>query len=237
MKKRFKKIYVEITNRCNLNCSFCGVNKRKYNDMSLEEFQSVVEKIKAYTDYIYLHVKGEPLLHPFLDDILTICDNSLLKVNITTNGVFLKEKKDILLNHPSVRQINISLHSENNKSSYFDDIFSSCKILASKMFISYRIWDLNNLSMNKKSTGIVNKIISSYNLSPAIVDKIYHDKDIKIASNTFVKVMDFVMALVLILEFCQMGLLFLAVLMVMEKLNLEIFLKRILRLYLIRNLL
>ena len=109
MKKRFKKIYVEITNRCNLNCSFCGVNKRKYNDMSLEEFQSVVEKIKAYTDYIYLHVKGEPLLHPLLDDILTICDNSLLKVNITTNGVFLKEKKDILLNHPSVRQINISL--------------------------------------------------------------------------------------------------------------------------------
>ena len=186
MKKRFKKIYVEITNRCNLNCSFCGVNKRKYKDMSLEEFQSVIEKIKTYTDYIYLHVKGEPLLQPFLDDILTVCDNSLLKVNITTNGVFLKEKKDILLNHSSVRQINISLHSENNKSSYFDDIFSSCKILSQKMFISYRIWDLNNLAMNKKSTDIVNKIILSYNLFPDVIDKIYHDKDIKIADNTFV---------------------------------------------------
>lgn len=186
MKKRFKKIYIEITNRCNLNCSFCGKNKRDYRDMSLLEFELVINKIKKYTDYIYLHVKGEPLLYSNLDSLLSICDNYNIKVNITTNGVFLKEKLSVLMNHFCIRQINISLHSENNKKNYFLDVFSSGKILSTKMFISYRIWDLKEYKLNKKSTEIVNKIIEFYNLSPVIVDKLYNDKNIKIASNTFV---------------------------------------------------
>ena len=186
MKKRFKKIYIEITNRCNLNCSFCGKNKRDYRDMSLSEFELVINKIKRYTDYIYLHVKGEPLLYDNLDSLLSICDNTNIKVNITTNGVFLKEKLSVLMNHFCIRQINISLHSENNKKNYFLDVFSSGKILSTKMFISYRIWDLKEYKLNKKSTEIVNKIIEFYNLSPVIVDKLYNDKNIKIASNTFV---------------------------------------------------
>ena len=186
MKKRFKKIYIEITNRCNLNCSFCGKNKRDYRDMSLLEFKLVINKIKKYTDYIYLHVKGEPLLYSNLDSLLSICDNTNIKVNITTNGVFLKEKLSALMNHFCIRQINISLHSENNKKNYFLDVFSSGKILSTKMFISYRIWDLKEYKLNKKSTEIVNKIIEFYNLSPVIVDKLYNDKNIKIASNTFV---------------------------------------------------
>lgn len=186
MKKRFKKIYIEITNRCNLNCSFCGKNKRDYRDMSLLEFELVINKIKKYTDYIYLHVKGEPLLYSNLDSLLSICDNTNIKVNITTNGVFLKEKLSVLMNHFCIRQINISLHSENNKKNYFLDVFSSGKVLSTKMFISYRIWDLKEYKLNKKSTEIVNKIIEFYNLSPVIVDKLYNDKNIKIASNTFV---------------------------------------------------
>ena len=186
MKKRFKKIYIEITNRCNLNCSFCGKNKRDYRDMSLSEFELVINKIKRYTDYIYLHVKGEPLLYDNLDSLLSICDNTNIKVNITTNGVFLKERLAILMNHFCIRQINISLHSENNKKSYFLDVFSSGKVLSTKMFISYRIWDLKDYKLNKKSTEIVDKIIEFYNLSPVIVDKLYNDKNIKIASNTFV---------------------------------------------------
>lgn len=186
MKKRFKKIYIEITNRCNLNCSFCGKNKRDFRDMSLLEFELVINKIKKYTDYIYLHVKGEPLLYSNLDSLLSICDNTNIKVNITTNGVFLKEKLSVLINHFCIRQINISLHSENNKKNYFLDVFSSGKILSTKMFISYRIWDLKDYKLNKKSTEIVDKIIEFYNLSPVIVDKLYNDKNIKIASNTFV---------------------------------------------------
>lgn len=186
MKKRFKKIYVEITNKCNLNCSFCSPLKRKVKELSVDEFELIIQKIKPYTDYIYLHVKGEPLLHSKLDDLLSICDREKIKVNITTNGTLLKSKKDILSSHSSIRQINVSLHCENNISNYFDDVFTTCRGLSQKMYVSYRIWNLNDLTLDKKSIMIVNKIIEYYKLETDIVNKIYKDKEIKIFNNTFV---------------------------------------------------
>ena len=186
MRKRFKKIYVEITNKCNLNCSFCGSTNLPIKEMSIDEFRIVIEKIKPYTDYIYLHVKGEPLLHSKLDEILDITDKENIKVNITTNGTLIKNKAAILNNHKSIRQINVSLHSENTLNNYFEDVFSTCKTLSTKMFISYRIWTLDNYKLDKKSTNIVDKIIEHYKLSPLIVNKIKNAKSIKIDNNTFV---------------------------------------------------
>lgn len=186
MKKRFKKIYIEITNKCNLNCSFCSNSKRKFREMTTEEFKLIISKIKNYTDYIYLHIKGEPLLHSSLDEILNICDYNNIKVNITTNGTLLKKKKAILSSHNSIRQINVSLHSENNIDSYFEDVFNSCKFLSTKLFISYRLWKLKNLKLDKNSTKIVEKIKKAYNLKDEIVEKLNNDKSIKIDYNTYV---------------------------------------------------
>ena len=70
---KFKRIYIEITNICNLKCSFCSNSKRNKKEMSIDEFKLVMSKITMYTDYIYLHVKGETLSHHYLDDILSIC--------------------------------------------------------------------------------------------------------------------------------------------------------------------
>ena len=186
MKKRFKKIYIEITNKCNLNCTFCSPLKRELKEMSVEEFSLIISKIKSFTDYIYLHVKGEPLLHSHLDEILSICDKENIKVNITTNGTLLKEKFNILNNHNCIRQINISLHSENNYKNYFENVFDISKQLCGKIFISFRLWTLDNLKLDNKSTIIVDKIINSYNLSTDIVEKIKKDKSVKIFNNTFV---------------------------------------------------
>ena len=186
MSKRFKKIYVEITNKCNLNCSFCSKTKRKLREMKVEEFSLVIEKIKSYTDFIYLHIKGEPLLHSNFDSILSICDENNIKVNITTNGTLLSKNFENLNNHSCIRQINVSLHSENNINNYFDDVFECCKKLSTKMFISYRLWTLKNYSLDKKSTEIVKKIINSYNLSTKDVEKLKDEKSFKIDINTFV---------------------------------------------------
>jgi len=185
-KKLFKKIYVEITNRCNLSCSFCGKSNRFFRDMTINEFEEVISKIKKYTDYIYLHVKGEPLLYDDLGSILAICEENNIKVNITTNGIFLKSRLDILLKYSCIRQVNVSLHCENNKNDYFEEVFSCCKKLSTKVFISYRIWNLEQLKLDNKSTNIVEKIILSYNLSTEVVQKLYNDAQIKIADNTFV---------------------------------------------------
>ncbi len=92
---RFKKIYVEITNICNLRCSFCSIDNREYKELSLEEFENILKKIKPYTNTIYLHVKGEPLLHSKLDSILKLTKEYNFNVKITTNGTLLKEKYPI----------------------------------------------------------------------------------------------------------------------------------------------
>ena len=183
---RFKKVYIEITNNCNLNCSFCNNNKRDKKFMSIMEFERIIVEVKKYTNYIYLHVKGEPLLHPDLDKILSICDSNNIRVNITTNGTLLKNKKDTLLNHNCVRQINISLHSENKIPTYFVDIFETCKELSKKMYISYRLWTLKDYILDRKSTETVEKIVDSYVLSADIVEKLYCEPSTKIDFNTFV---------------------------------------------------
>ena len=185
MNKRFSKIYVEITNKCNLSCSFCSKDTLPKKEMTVEEFRLVIKKIKKYTDSIYLHVKGEPLLHSNLDKILDICNDNDIKVSITTNGTLLDKKKDILLNH-HIKQINVSLHSENNDINYFNKVFNTCDELSKKITIIYRIWTLPSLDLDKISTTIVDKINSHYKLSPNIVNKIKKEKNIKIGDNMYI---------------------------------------------------
>ena len=184
--KKFKKIYIEITNICNLNCSFCNNNVREKKFMSVSDFLRIVNQIRDYTDYIYLHVKGEPLLNPNLDVFLDICDKNSLFVNITTNGTLLRKKMDVLRKHKCIRQINVSLHSENDLESYFVDVFFACRNLDEDIYISYRLWTLNNFQLDKKSTEIVEKIIDAYSLDLELVDKLYKEKQVKIARNTYV---------------------------------------------------
>ena len=89
---KFKKIYIEITNVCNLNCSFCQKIDRQLEFMNVETFKTIIKNIKEYTDYIYLHVKGEPLLHKDIYNFIDIAGKEGLKVNITSNGTILNHK-------------------------------------------------------------------------------------------------------------------------------------------------
>ena len=181
---RFKRIYVEITNICNLQCSFCSKSNRLKEEMSVEKFSQVIEKIKKYTNCIYLHIKGEPLLHSKLDEILDVCDKNQMMVKITTNGTLLKKQKDVLLKH-HIKQLNISLHCEQNNPDYFQEVMYAVDDLSKKMTVVYRLWALDNLKMDDKSTRIVEKVINYYQLSPNIVDKIKCDKNIKLKDHLY----------------------------------------------------
>ena len=189
--KKYKKIYIEITNICNLACSFCSIDNRVKETMSADRFEEVMKKINNYTDYVYLHVKGEPLLHPMLKEILDICYKYKKHVNITTNGVLIDKVIDILM-HPSVRQINISLHSENNKDNYLEDINKNVEKLKDKIVI-FRYWTLENEKLDEKSTKIVDNLKNYYKLSPEIVEKLKIEKHVKIRDNLYVdKALEFV---------------------------------------------
>lgn len=159
--KKFDKIYIEITNRCNLNCNFCFNTKREKRDMTTEEFKKIIKEVKDKTNLILLHVKGEPLLSPYLEEILEECEKNNMKVNITTNGTLSKEKKEILLKSKAIRQINISLHSyiENKgiKSNYLEEITEVVEEIVNKTnsCISYRLWNLECLKNNMENEIIL----------------------------------------------------------------------------------
>ena len=70
--KRFRKIYVEISNKCNLSCAFCPGTRRGSLAMSEERFAWLLPRLRPYTDYLYFHILGEPLCHPKLGRFLEL---------------------------------------------------------------------------------------------------------------------------------------------------------------------
>lgn len=179
-----KKIYIEITNICNLNCKFCSEVTRKKETMSIENFEEIIKKIQKHTNLVALHVKGEPLLHNQLGGILKILEKNNLKVNITTNGTLIRDKLQIIKNSKSIRQINFSIHSimQNEKldKKYLQDIFKSSEELKN-IIISYRLWNMENIKQNDANTSIIKAIEDYYNI---------HNLKEQLIENNFLKLMD-----------------------------------------------
>lgn len=183
----FKKIYLEIGNMCNLHCHFCSIDNRKKEIMSVENFKKLIPQIKEYTDYLYLHVKGEPLLHPDLEEVLSICSLYNMKVNLTTNGTKLGEKLEVIMKSTCIRQVNISAHSLSEiayfeKNNYLDNLLKIV-LFAHKtknFFVSIRLWieneEINNLVLNFLNNNLLLDKPIAIN-SSKIIDNVYLSKD------------------------------------------------------------
>lgn len=168
--KQFKRIYIEITNICNLNCSFCPPLRRVPKFMSLTEFSQILDKIKPYTNYVYLHIKGEPLMHPNLKEILDLCHQKSILTNITTNGTKISSVQDIISHAPALRQINISLHSFEDIAisrlkeldSYLNEIIITAKYLSenTNTITALRLWNLDKNNITKEAMERNNYILN-----------------------------------------------------------------------------
>ena len=106
----YSRVYLEITNICNRNCSFCIGTNRAPRRMTMEEFQSIAEKLKPHTKYIYYHLMGEPLTHPLLPDFIAHAKGLGFHSAITTNGTLLKSRGEALI-RAGVYKVSISVHS------------------------------------------------------------------------------------------------------------------------------
>lgn len=160
----YKKVYIEITNICNMNCSFCKKSIRKKQEMSVDNFKTILDKIKPYTSYIYLHVKGEPLLHSKLDKILKIAEEKNFKVNITTNGTLLNQQINTIIKNKCIRQINVSLHSNVESYQYLYSVIMSTKqiIKNTNIVFSYRLWNRKN-GINNQNNNIIKALENEFN--------------------------------------------------------------------------
>jgi len=154
----YKKVYVEITNNCNLSCDFCIKNKRNRKFMNKEEFLIILSKLKGITNYLYFHVLGEPLLHPEINNFIDTA-SEYYKINITTNGYLIDRIKD----NKNINMLNISLHSYDSKynislSNYLDNIFNTVDLLIKNgTKVNFRLW-----VDNRENDNIINYINSYY---------------------------------------------------------------------------
>lgn len=184
----FKKIYIEITNTCNLKCKFCPETEREKQFMTVENFEKIIGKIHNYTKLICLHVKGEPLLHSELEEILKILEKYNLKANITTNGTLIKRRLETIKKCKAVRQINFSIHSvAQNKSlskQYLQEIFESVEELEN-IIISYRLWNLQSIKENDINSKIIIEMEKYYNIQN-LKQQLIENDFIKIKDNIFI---------------------------------------------------
>lgn len=154
MKKRFAKVYVEITNICNLHCDFCPGNTRPPHAMTADEFTVLAGKLRPYTDHLYFHVMGEPLLHPQLETLMGIADGLGFRVAITTNGTRIAERHGLLLRMAGapLHKVSISLHAyEANGQVLLDGHFAPAVRLAHALgergvIVALRLWNLDGQS-------------------------------------------------------------------------------------------
>ena len=164
--KRFNKVYLEISNVCNLRCSFCPGTKRRKQVMEEEAFSALLPKLRPYTDFLYFHLMGEPLCHPDLERFLLLAGDAGFKVILTTNGTLLPARQEVLLRSPGLHKINISLHAfEANDLSvpfaeYLDGCFSFGKAAEGKKLVVYRLW--NQGGADERNSEILDAMKSAF---------------------------------------------------------------------------
>lgn len=157
--KRFRKIYLEISNICNLHCAFCPGTRRAPGIMDTQTFSALLPKLRPWTDYLYFHLMGEPLCHPELEKLLSLAGDAGFRVILTTNGTLLPRHQDMLLRSDGLHKVNISLHAfEANDlsipfSAYLQGCFAFGRAAGGKTIVTYRLW--NNGGADRKNAEIL----------------------------------------------------------------------------------
>lgn len=191
----FERLYLEISNICNLQCAFCPEVKRDKKILSVQDFTEFAIQAKPLTKQICLHLMGEPLAHPQFAEIMDICDELDLKIFLTTNGTLLKKHQEKLLNWKSLEQINFSVHSyfanpeKLSLKEYLNPILHFCDQAVefkADFYINLRLWNLNNTNTQNAQNSRVFDILNSHfmmnlnenidvklNKSKKIINKIY----------------------------------------------------------------
>ena len=142
----YSRAYVEITNICNMNCSFCHGHSRAPRQMTEAEYARVLAQLEGKTKYLYHHLMGEPLVHPLLPRFIQMARQAGFYPMLTTNGTLLSSHGDALLGK-GLHKVNISLHSFEKDSPeghrrYLENIAAFAeKANQDGTIISMRLWN------------------------------------------------------------------------------------------------
>jgi radical SAM protein with 4Fe4S-binding SPASM domain len=194
MPKRFQKVYIEISNVCNLQCGFCPEVERGKRFMEPALFRRVATAVAPLTDEVCFHLMGEPLLHPEFDAYVDFCGSLGLRVNLTTNGMLLRADRREALLHPALKQINFSLQSfESNfpgqdDSVYLQGIFAfTARALDARpdLYINYRLWNGGAEEAEASTERMLAKIGGALGVEISSVPDVRWKKSVKLKGRVY----------------------------------------------------
>jgi MoaA/NifB/PqqE/SkfB family radical SAM enzyme len=154
----YSRVYVEITNICNMNCSFCHGHDRTPHQMTEAEYAHVLKQLEGKTQYIYHHLMGEPLVHPLLPRFIEMACQAGFRPMLTTNGTLLDSRGEALLG-TGLHKVNISLHSfEQDQQALHKSYIEKIAGFAEKAnrcgtIISMRLWN-NGCDEGRNNTAL-----------------------------------------------------------------------------------
>ncbi len=167
----FKRVYLEISNICNVQCSFCPIVEKDKKLMDLLEFENILKEVAPLTEIVCLHLMGEPLAHPKFLEILAICKKYNTQVDLTTNGILTKKYTEAMIGATCIRQVNFSLQAfkdnfpDRDLTPYLDPIFKFVKLAHEQrpsMYTNFRLW--NQESNHSNNEDIFLKIEDAFEI-------------------------------------------------------------------------
>jgi radical SAM protein with 4Fe4S-binding SPASM domain len=168
----FKRVYLEISNICNVQCSFCPVVEKDKKLMDVAEFEAVLKEVAPLAEVVCLHLLGEPLAHPRFSEILSVCERYQTQIDLTTNGILIKRYNERIINSPCVRQVNFSIQAfkdnfpDRDLEPYLLPIFEftrSAQASRPELYINYRLW--NQQSNDSNNEDVFLKIESHFDVT------------------------------------------------------------------------
>ncbi len=178
--RQFWKVNIEISNICNLQCSFCPEVIRGQKMVTPQEFRHTIEAVAPLTKLVALHLMGDPLVHPKLQELVEICAEKDVKIFLVTNGVLLREKEMEILLHPAFQQVSFSLHSfhdnfpKKDPSIYLDRIFRFTERAFRErpdLYLNYRLWNLQEArGQAPENQGVLERIEAHFEMKVPEVD-------------------------------------------------------------------
>ncbi len=157
----YSRVYVEITNICNMHCSFCHGHHRTPGQMTRRDFARILAQLSGVTRYLYYHLMGEPLTHPLLPEFLSMASQMGFHSVITTNGTLLKKRGSELL-ATGLHKVNISLHSFEEDSpekntAYLEETAAFAQEAAKEgTIVSFRLW---NRGFDEGRNGLAQEVL------------------------------------------------------------------------------
>ncbi|WP_405342433.1 radical SAM/SPASM domain-containing protein [Fibrobacter sp.] len=173
-------VYIEITDVCNLNCSFCPCGKansssshsanRPREFMSTELFEKCIEESATVAENVFFHVLGEPTLHPGFGQFLKRLEQTPLKLNLTTNGTTIARVGKLILASPAVRQVNFSTHAyaelpQDEATRHLQDVLDFCKManaVRPDLYINLRLWNVGDAASNSWNEMMLAKVNEAF---------------------------------------------------------------------------